>query len=150
MTWGSSIPAAVAALTAAWTAALPGVDVRNGPAVADDSAMEAVVVGYQDAETPAFEWEFEPDGFTSTPMRQPYTINCLLTVRDGDGDAIAAQLRAFALIGLMGGALAADSSLGGLVLYAHLGAGAMTQTQTNIGATARVPFDVAVDAYTTT
>jgi len=150
MTWGSTVPTAVAAIVADWTTALIGVSVTNGPAVADDSAVEAVSVGYQDADTPAVEGGFEPDGFTTTPMLERYTINCLLTVRDGDGDQLAAQTRAFTLIGLMGGALAADPSLGDRVLHAHLGTWELTQTQTNLGATARVSFGVTVDAYTTT
>jgi hypothetical protein len=83
-------------------------------------------------------------------MREQYTINCLLTVRDGDNDQVAAQARVWAILGLIGGSLAADHRLGGLVLSAHLGTWALTLTQTTVGATARLPFDVVIDAYTTT
>jgi hypothetical protein len=83
------------------------------------------------------------------PEREQYTVNCLLTVRNGGKDIVAAQTRVFALLGLIGADLHADPRLADLVLSAHIGAWAMAPTQTNVGANARLAFGVDIDAYTT-
>jgi hypothetical protein len=112
--------------------------------------MEGVSVGYEDATSPGVDFQFGTDAFVSSPMLESYVVHCQVTVRDGDGDALAAQLRAFAILGLIGAALAADPRLNDLVLSAHLGQGSLLPTQTTVGATVRIPFDVDVEAYTTT
>lgn len=149
MTWGSTAPTAIGRIVTALQTALPTVDVDNGPIVSDDPALEGVSIGYQNADTPAVGGQFASEGYTSIPNREKYTVNCALTVRNGDSDNLAAQLRAFVLLGAVGAALAADHTLAELVLDAHVGEWELTQTQTNTGANARLLFGIDVDAYTT-
>lgn len=149
MTWGSTAPLAVQAFTTRWAAALGGVTVISGPVVSTATTLEGVNVAYQDANTAAIEGQFTPEGYGALPEREDYTVNNLITVRDGSKDAVAAQTRAFTLLGLIGADLAADHTLAGLILSAHIGAWAVGTTQTNTGGNARLLFGVVIDAFTT-
>lgn len=148
MTWGSTAPLAAATLTERWTAALAGVVVIRGPVVSTSTTLKGVNVAYQDANTTAYEGRFDPAGYAALPSQEQYTINCLITVRNGGKDAVGAETEAFTLLGLIGGDLAADQTLAGLALSARLGEWAMGTTQTNTGANARLVFGVDIDAFT--
>lgn len=148
MTWGSTAPVAVGTLNTRWTAALTGVVVLTGPVVSTATTLEGVNIAYQDVRSPSMQGRFSPEGYGALPQREGYTINNLITVRIGSKDVVAAQNRAFALLGLIGLDLAADQTLGGIALSAHLGDWEMDETQTNTGANARLVFGVDIDAFT--
>jgi hypothetical protein len=73
---------------------------------------------------------------------------CAAEVVDAGSDVAAARTRAYELHAACGAAIAADHTLGKVVLRASLGIGSLQQQQTTGGALARVVFPVNVDAYT--
>lgn len=153
MAYASSVPAAIAAITAAFRTStslgLAGVPVRDGPELTAAPGLEAVAVGYtgnqdEDVVTGAA----SPEGLAVLPDRERYAVMCAIEVIDPDGDVAAARARAYQLHAACGQALAAGPKLGGAVLRASLGIGSLQQQQTPNGALARVVFPVNVDAYT--
>jgi hypothetical protein len=156
VTYSSSVPAAITALLAAFTAsaslgaAVPPVQVRDGPQLRADSAAEGVAVGYSSGQNSAVvTGTATPEGLGAGPDRERYAITCTAEVIDGSGSIAAARTRAYQLHAACGAAIAADHTLGGTVLRAVPGMGSLTQQQTTRGALARVVFPVTVDAYTT-
>jgi hypothetical protein len=154
VTYSSSVPAAIAALVAAFTASASlgaaGVDVRDGPQLRAASAVEGVAVGYSSGQnSAAVTGTATPEGLGAGPDRERYAIMCTAEVIDPDGDIAAARVRAYQLHAACGAAIAADHTLGKTVLRAVPGPGSLTQQQTTRGALARVIFPVTVDAYTT-
>lgn len=151
MTWGSTVPDAIGALYAATSAedALPGVMVTDGPKVTSDAATQVLTIGYPGGdEDVAAEVSASPDGWDSRPDRESYSISCAASVANGDGDLAAARVAAYAIVNGVGGILAADQTLGGIVLRARLGSSTLHQSQTKRGAVVTVSFTVAVDAFT--
>jgi hypothetical protein len=152
VTYSSSVPAAIAALAAAFTAApgLAGTEVRDGPQLRATSVTEGVAVAYAGAQgQSAVTGSTVPEGLGTGPDRERYAIMCTAEVLDGTGDVAAARNRAYQLHAACGAAIALDHTLGGKVLRAVPGMGSLTQQQTTRGALARVVFPVTVDAYTT-
>lgn len=151
VSWASTAPAAKAALATLTATALPGVVIRIGPVVSDDPGLEAVAIGHQNNDLPTFDGGFAYEGMAATPSREQYQINNEITVRNGDADADAAEVRAFELLAAIGGVLAANPHLGVAgVMSAQLGEYQMPETQTAQGATATLQFAVVIDAFTTT
>ena len=151
MTYYSSVPAAVAALVAAFrtSVALAGVPVHDGPELADAAGLEGIAVGWTgDPNVDVVTGTASPEGL-APPNRERYAVACLAEVIDGGGDIAAARTRAYQLHAACGAAVAVDPRLGGVVLYASLGIGSLRQQQTQAGALAWVSFPVNVDAYTT-
>jgi len=153
VTYSSSVPAAIAALVAAFRTStalgLAGVPVRDGPQVTAAPGTEAVAVGYasdpgQDVVTGAA----SPEGMGGLQDRERYAVTCTVEVLDPDGDIGAARARAYQLHAACGAAIGADRKLGGAVLAASPGIGSLRQQQTANGALARVVFPVNVEAYT--
>lgn len=156
MTYSSSVPAAITALLAAFTAsaslgaAVPPVAVRDGPQLTAAEAVEGVAVGYAPGQNAAVvTGTATPEGLGTGPDRERYAITCTAEVLDTTGDIAAARARAYALHAACGAAIGADHTLGGKVLRAVPGPGSLTQQQTTRGALARVVFPVTCDAYTT-
>jgi hypothetical protein len=152
VTYSSSVPAAITALLATFTAApaLAGTEVRDGPQLRATSVTEGVAVGYAGAQgQAAVTGTSTPEGLGTGPDRERYAITCTAEVVDTGGDIAAARNRAYALHAACGAAIAVDHTLGGKVLRAVPGMGSLTQQQSTRGALARVVFPVTVDAYTT-
>ncbi|SRR6266704_3848661 len=153
MTYYSSVPAAIAAITAAFRTStalgLAGVPVRDGPEVTAAPGLEAVAVGYTgNADENVVTGTAAAEGLAVLPDRERYAVMCAIEVLDGEHDVAAARTRAYELHAACGAAIAADHTLGKTVLRASPGFGSLRQQQTGDGALARVVFPVNVDAYT--
>jgi hypothetical protein len=153
VTYASSVPAAIAAITAAFRGSadlgLAGVPVRVGPEITAAPGLEAVAVGYTgNQDENVVTGTASPEGLAVLPDRERYSVMCAVEVIDPDGIPAPAQVRAYQLHAACGAAIAADPKLGGAVLRATPGFGTLQQKQTANGALARVVFPVTVDAYT--
>ena len=153
MTYYSSVPAAIAAIVTAFKTSaalgLAGVPVRDGPQLVSATDQEAVAVGYVgDQNEDVVTGAASPEGLAVLPDRERYAVMCAAEVLDVGSDITAARTRAYALHAACGAAIAADHTLGKVVLRASLGIGSLQQQQTGGGALARVVFPVNIDAYT--
>ena len=149
MSWGSTAPAALAAIGAAVTAAVSDATVRVGPIISDEALPVVVTIGYQDQDSPVFEGEFTGEGMGALPDREKYGINSLITVTNGDGDFQAAQTQAFTVLGEVGAVLAANQRIAD-TLSASLGPWTLDlQGVEGIGAIAYLHFVISIDAFTT-
>jgi hypothetical protein len=149
VSYSSSVPAAVAALVAAFkaSAGLAGVLVLDGPGLTAAGGVEGVAVGYSgDQNADDVTGTSAPEGLAPAD-RERYAVSCVIEVIDPGGDIAAARTRAYALHAACGAAIAADRTLGHAVLQASTGMGSLRQQQTTGGALARVTFPVNVDAY---
>lgn len=151
MAWGSTVPVAVDALIVVLRGApdLAGVRIFDGPDTDASSQVEALLVGLGSEDDPtAVDGQSSREGLSTRRDHEQYGIRCVLIVLNGSGDITAARRRAFDLLGAVGGALAADQSLGGAVMTARLGTYSYSQDQDEQGARAVLAFTVDVDAYT--
>jgi len=161
MSWVSTVPAALAGLAAAFSAApgLEGVLILDGPEVTASTASEAVTVGftgqrmshtgaYPEAAAVDSEGDTALAGLSLSGQEETYTVHNMVAVRDGGTDIVAVRVRAYELLAACGAALAADKTLGGAVAMARITTSSLTQDQTQRGALATVMFDVAVSAFT--
>jgi hypothetical protein len=161
MAWASTVPAAIAGLVAALKAQeLPGVEVYDGPAVSESTALEVIMVGftgetmsrtgaYPEPEQPEIDVTSTLDGnLALLPVREQYPIRSLIAVLNGAQDVTAATERAYELLAAVGSAVAADKKLGGAVAMATLGNHATTRSQTSRGALVSMMFEVMCDGWT--
>lgn len=151
MAWGSTLPAAMDALLQRFATApeLDGVKVYDGPVIDGSSALEALTVGYAGEDEPtAADGQSAREGLGADRSHEEYTVRCAIEVLNGSDDAPAARRRAFELLGVVGGVLAADPRLGGAVMSAQVGTWTLAQAQTPQGAFVTLPFEIDVDAYT--
>lgn len=153
MPYYSSVPRVLPALVAAFkgwpSLGVAGVPVRYGPELTQASGSEAVAVGFTgDANEDVVTGTASPEGMAVLPDRERYAVMCAIEVIDPGSDIPAAVDRAYALHAACGAAIAADHSLGKVVLRASVGIGSLQMQQTASGALARVVFPVNVDAFT--
>jgi hypothetical protein len=151
VSWAGTYPASVAGLITAWQRAYPlqGVEVRNGPQLTNPQAQEVLTAAYTSLEDDtAAGGDWTPEGLAGTPDREQYTIACAASVLNGDGDVVAARARVFALVAAAGDAIAADQTLGGVVMNAWLGSWTVREAAADAGMVATVNFTIRVDAYT--
>lgn len=151
MSWQSRVPAVLDALVALWggTPALDGL-VQDGPAPLEGADLEVLSVGHDGGEDGvSTDGVISAEGYGGRPDREQFTVTCLIAVLNGANDGKAARVRAFELLSAASEAVTADRSLGGVVMRAHVRDVGLSQLQTEHGATARVLFTVACDAYTT-
>lgn len=151
--WSSTAPAALAALLAALQAApalAAPVDVRDGLKVGNSAATDAVIVGWngKPGEALAIDATTGMEGLSGDPDREQYTIACAALSLNGAGDMTAARAGAYALLSAAGAAIAANRTLGGVVLRAGIVSHSLLQEPVQAGARATVQFGVGVDAYT--
>jgi hypothetical protein len=151
----STVPAAITGLVTAFRTSTslgladPPVPVRKGPELTQASGLEAVAVAYTgDANEDVVTGTASPEGMAVLPDRERYAVMCVAEVIDPGSDIGAALTRAYQLHAACGTALAADHTLGKVVLRASLGIGSLQLQQTSSGALARVVFPVNVDAFT--
>ena len=161
MAWASTVPAAIAGLVAALKAQeLEGVEVYDGPAVSQSTALEVIMVGftgetmsrtgaYPEPEQPEVDVTASLDmNLALLPVREQYPVRSLIAVLNGAGDITAATARAYELLAAVGAAVAADKKLGGAVALATLGNHSTTRSQTSRGALVSIVFDVMCDGWT--
>lgn len=151
MSYTSTVPDALAALAAMLTAAdgLDGVEVTDGPPIANTAAMEVVAVGYSPSEdVDAVEMTTGPGGLGDVTDRETYIVHCSLGVINGDRDLVAARERAYALFDAVAAAVSGDAQLRKTVMHAGMGSHNLRQGDTDRGMLARINFDINVDAFT--
>ena len=150
MAWTSTQPAAIANLVTSLQASadLAGVPVKDGPVVSGETLTELIVVGFDGEAGAAVEGSLTYEGMTISPSRENYTISGVAQVLRGGGDIAVARKRAYELLAAIGGELARDKTLGGVVMSATLGDVSLSQTQSPKGAVASVTFGVACDGWT--
>ena len=153
MAYYSSVPGAVTALVAAFkgwqSLGVAGVPVRYGPELTQVSGSEAVAVGYTgNQDEDVVTGTASPEGLAVLPDRERYAVMCAIEVIDPAAVMPTAVARAYALHAACGAAIAADHTLGRVVLRASLGIGSLQMQQPGNGALARVVFPVNIDAFT--
>ncbi|MBX6382164.1 MAG: hypothetical protein IRZ07_04190 [Microbispora sp.] len=83
------------------------------------------------------------------PDRESYDITCLASSWQGhQSDPKTVRDRAYELVDRVAGELAADQTLGGVVMTARVSTEAFAQEQTSRGAVATVRFVVHIEAFT--
>jgi hypothetical protein len=145
----STIPAALDALVANFTAALPGVQVLDGQPVVD-LADEVVVVG----------WQMERLSVTATFARQDagttdretYDVAGLVSVVSGDTATKPVRDRAFEIYADLVAELRRDQTLGGVCMRARPLVVAVDQVQAEGdesmgGASVTIAWVVSIDAF---
>jgi len=143
----STVPGVLDALVALWGQALPGVQVADGEPV--NVADDVLVVGFTGVpDEPAVTSTRTREQMAAQPDRESYDITCLASSWSGTTEFKPVRVRAYELLSAAAGALAADPSLGGLVLQTRLSTEDVIQSQTDKGAVVTVRFTVHVDAFT--
>lgn len=149
MTWSSTVPDALNALVSTFAAAVPDTAVIDGPTVGSRGLSEAVVVGWTGGDNDtAVEANLAPGDLSVISDREQYTVHCMVSALNGASSISAARGRVYALFALLGAALAADPSLGGVVMTSRMVSGNLSQEQAQQGAIADLLFDVECDAFT--
>jgi hypothetical protein len=146
----STVPACLAALVAAATQAVPEVLVVDGQPAMHQDADDIVCIGFTGSpEDAVVESTRTQQQAAVTPDRESYAVTCLASCwRGAEVDAAAVREGAYALVDAIGGRLAADPTLGGVVGRSRVSAVSLAQAQTEGGAVAVVRFVVSVDAFT--
>ncbi|MEV0149105.1 MULTISPECIES: hypothetical protein [unclassified Nonomuraea] len=143
----STVPAALEALVAAGTRALPGVRVWDGYPLASDTTMLCVgFTGQQDEA--AVESTRTRQQAALEPEHEAYAVSCYLYVLKGDTDARQTRQALYELLDALAGELVADPTLSGAVARAQMSTESLTQTQTDKGAQAELRFVILIDAWT--
>jgi hypothetical protein len=153
MAWAPTTPAVITFILGLFRSGdLGGADVLDGPEVTGSGALEVVIVGWygQASDTLAADGTVVMEGLAGSPDRESYEVRCAALVLNAAGDLALARARAYELATACGALVAANRTLGGLVLRAGVTTQALRQDQPTGGARATVEFGVAVDAYTTT
>lgn len=149
MTWASTIPAAMSALAGAVEAS--GARVLVGPVLADAAVRPTIVIGWNgpSQDGPIVTANAEPGGFVTNPTHESYIIRCVAVVDSGSTSAEAVTAtcdRAMGLFGSVVSVVAADKTLGGMVMRAGVADYSLSMQQGPRGLTAFVEFGIAVDA----
>ncbi|MFI1767520.1 hypothetical protein ACH41H_36485 [Streptomyces sp. NPDC020800] len=149
--WQSKLPDSIDALVQIFTVAegLNGVTIRDGASVSQARITEVVTVAYtgEDGASDA-EALVQREGLGGNPDREQLTIRCVAAVLTGGTNLKAARARAYELFTAAATAIAADRTLGGVVMSAMVSAHQLTQGQIDQGAQAAITFTVTCDAYT--
>lgn len=137
----SSIPAVLDALVAAWTVALPDVQVVEGQPVT--TQPDVICIGFTG--TPG---ESAVAVQTSGRMAdmESYDILCLFSSWNGSTDAKRVRDRAFEMIEAANTDLARDRRLGGAAMRAWMTVAEVAPEQTTKGAVCTVRVTVHVEA----
>jgi hypothetical protein len=141
---GSTIPAALAALVTTLDAALPTVQITDGPSY--DATVNYLTVGWEDENTPAVQAVRDPADAGQSRNREEYEVACLLSQHTGTTVRLAREA-VFAQFDLIDAALHADKTLGGVVARAWVSAYDLLPALTEGGATASLRFTVTVLAW---
>lgn len=149
--WQSRLPDALDGLVRIFTAAegLTNVTIRDGASVSQARLTEVLSVGYtgEDDQTDA-EATVVTEGAGGNPDREQINIRCVAAVAGGSTDLPAVRKRAYEIFGAAASAIAANRTLGGVVMRAWISTHSLMQGQTDQGAQAAVTFTVTGDGYT--
>ena len=151
MTWATSAPAAIEKMISMFRAwpGLAGVELKDGPVIANPAATEVLGVGWAEIEDDdAMDGTFTGSGLSGYRDLDNYTIRCAIGVLNGDGDIVTCRSRAFALLHEAGECLAVDPRLGGLVFNAGIGTWSLRPDNTDAGIICKLRFAVDVAAVT--
>lgn len=141
----SRIPAAVDQLVTTTRAALPSIDVFDGPGLTDAAPASAVFIGVSESEPRAEQASSQAEqrwATTGKTRDETFTIRCLAVARDGDGDVKAARDLAFAHVAAVETAIRTDPAMADVILYAAVQVTRHTTAHTASGAKVCVFFDV--------
>lgn len=140
----SAVDSVVTALVAGFAAALPGVEVADGPPVEAPGAVDLVFVGHDqspDADsviTIGQEWA----NLACTSRYETGEIPCCVLSQTGDTDIAARRARAMQLLAACEVRLRADLSLGGVVMTSQMTSAVAHEYQNGDGSAVVVPFTV--------
>lgn len=134
---------ALDALTALWSAALTGFQVENGPIF--DPRSKYLAVGFHEQLSGVTD-ESVPQSAAAVSNSEVYQIHSTLSVHDGKASLTAARAAMKAAYGTLDAALAADLTLGGLVMLARLSGFSVNQFVNEGGSEARALITVSVRA----
>lgn len=148
--YASSAPAMFAAILACLGRVALDGEVRDGPAVGDNSAREVITVGYigPDDDSSA-EANLITGGLGGPPagLQETYQVHCAVAVSTGNEDVQPARERCFELFGLAAGQLALDTTVNALAMNVNVASWALREDMTDAGMVVRIRFDIAVTAY---
>lgn len=148
MAWGSTVPACMDGLVAAFTPLLDAGSVIKGPVVSGSSRTKAIIVGDSDHGS-AVDVLVRDGDVGLRAQHEAYVVNCCIKVATGSTNLDLAIGDAFTLLNGVGAALAADQSLGRAVMRAALGEWHLDLGQVPTGGSVDIPFAVRVEAFTT-
>lgn len=140
----SAVDSVITALVAGFTAALPGVEVGDGPPVESPGVVDLVLVGHDqspDADS-AITTRQEWANLACTSRYETGEIPCCVFTQSGDTDIAARRTRAMQLLAACEVRLRADLSLGGVVMTSQLVAAVAHEYQNVDGSAVVVPFTV--------
>jgi hypothetical protein len=148
----TTVPLVLTALVQLGGAALPGVQVYDGPFDEDNLAGEFLCVGFsRDEDEASVDGDSSDEG--NHTSSETYAVHCILSVATGDTETGAVadrRTRCATLLGQFAAALRADPSLGSALTAgatAMLGSFSWVYGQTATGGSyAEVEFDVNVQA----
>jgi hypothetical protein len=141
----STVPAAIDAVIAAVRAALPGVQVWDGPPVGDEEDVR-VVIGWS-RNRPVTSVSRTDETFeTTTGITERYDIPGAAISYSGDPDLKPRRDAVYALVEAIAGAVAVDAAIGALNATASLTVENLTQEKAGTGVQALCDFTVTVIA----
>jgi hypothetical protein len=149
----TTVPLVLNALVSLAEAALPGVQVYDGPNDEDNLPAEYIAIGYsRDEEDSSVDGGASDDG--NRTASEGYSVHCIISTASGDTGGTAVRdrrARTAALFGQFVSAVRADPTLGGTLVAgarADIGDFAWIYGPSAAGGTyAEVEFDVNVVAY---
>jgi hypothetical protein len=138
----SRIPATIDALVAIFAAALPDVQILDGPPNVN-LASDFVTVGWSPYTDTAADAQQQFVSLGTQRREEDFTIACYADSYSGDTGASARRARVFQLVGAAETALRADATLGGvLTLWAEMGDTTLHQEIDDRGLVVGVTFHV--------
>lgn len=149
MAWGSTVPGCLDGLVTTFTAATDAA-VLKGPNVGGSARKEVVLVGWDDVnDIPSVQLDFGNADAARSRQMERYAVTGVVIVASGSTNLEPFITRAFQILDQLGGALVADKTLGGAVMDAQLANASLDLSQVATGAVVRIPYTVAVQAFTT-
>jgi hypothetical protein len=151
----STAPACIDALVTLMRAVLPqegddAVRVFDGGPVRESEVTDDVVcIGYSPEDDSVVTDTRTVEQMESSPDTERYDITGLASSwQGGKIDAKTVRDRAYGLVDMLAAQLAADQTLGGVVMRARVSSTSLGQSQTSKGATATVTYTISVLAST--
>jgi hypothetical protein len=149
MSWQSRVPAVIDALVALWDGTVAAT-VHDGPIPVESADLAVLSVGHDGGDDGiATEGRLRPDGMSLETGHDTFSVACKAAVLVGSGDAKVARTKVFELFDAAANTLAADHTLGGLVLSALVDQYEFAQRRfPERGVVAEIVFTVACDGFT--
>jgi hypothetical protein len=142
---GSTVPATIDALLALFRAALPDLQITDGPDY--DPRNNFLAVGWHSNDEPATAANNTIADAGRSRDQEDYDVFCLLSFHVGSGGVSAARSSLYAAFEVLCAALRGDSALGGAVSRARLSEHAYLPMVDEGGITLSIRFAVNVIAW---